>query len=154
MICAAADTVVLPQASFDNIVLFGLLEHCPDAGVALDNLRSSLTPEGRMHILVNNAGSIHRWLGVELGMIRSVEDVSESDIRFGHYRVYTPETLRGDIERAGLRIEFMDLHYMKPLPTPAFNHLPMELHRAFVQLGRRFPEFSSYIYVEAMAGKW
>jgi SAM-dependent methyltransferase len=149
MICGAAETVDLPAQAFEHIVLFGLLEHCQDAIVALNNLKRALKPTGRFHILVNNAGSIHRHLGVELGIIKHVEELSDSDVNFGHYRVYTPATLNRDVHGAGLHVLYTDLHYMKPLHSSLFNQLPIEMHRAFCELGRRFPEFSSYIYLEA-----
>lgn len=147
--CGAAEDAKFPKRTFDNIILFGLLEHCEDGAEVLKNLKLSLKRNGRIHILVNNAGSIHRWLGVELGIIDDVADLSESDIKLGHYRVYTVDTLSSELDQAGLKARYTDLHYLKPLPTTMMSAVEMDLHQAFCRLGRRFPELSSYIYLEA-----
>jgi SAM-dependent methyltransferase len=149
-VCAAAEAVALPEGAFDHVFLIGLLEHLPDPPAVLRNVRPALSDKGRMHVLVNNAGSIHRHLGVALGQIRDVEDRSQSDIMLGHYRVYTPDKLQAEIERCGFKIDYIDLHYLKPLPTKRMDELPLWMSEAFVKLGRKFPEFSAYTYLEAV----
>ena len=148
-ICAPAEEVKLERGAYCNAFLIGLLEHCPDARAVLNNMIPSLAPGGRIHVLVNNANSIHRHLGLEMRKIESLTELSERDIEFGHHRVYTPEGLRADLEACGLAIDYFDLHYLKPLPTKYMDLLPIEVSRAFVELGRKFPELSGYIYAEA-----
>ncbi len=148
-ICADAADVKFGR-QFDHVFIIGLLEHCPDAVAVLNNVKTLLKDAGRIHVLVNNAGSIHRHLGVNLGMIDSVSDLSESDRRFGHYRVYSPNALYAEMSKAGLRVDYIDQHYMKPLPSSMMDALPLELSRAFVELGRKFTQFAAYTYLEAV----
>ena len=134
---------------FDHLVLLGLLEHLADPVAVLRRLAGFLAPGGRLHVVVNLASSIHRWLGVEMGQIPDVEALSESDHRLGHYRVYTLPLLREHLVQGGFRILEEDPFYLKPLPTSMLNQLPMELHQGLESLGRRFPEFASYVRLEA-----
>ncbi len=149
-ICANGEYVRLLRR-YDHIFLIGLLEHCPDGEAVLINARKHLAPDGRVHVLVNNANSIHRYLGVGIGDIKSVHDLSPADIRFGHHRIYTPNSLYAEISRAGLMVDYVDEHYMKPLPSRLMDTLTLEHSRAFLELGRRFPQFAAYTYVEAVA---
>lgn len=135
---------------FDHVFLIGLLEHCADGEAVLRNVKRALNPGGRIHILVNNAGSIHRHLGVAIGDIADVTELSRADLRFGHYRVYTPDSLYTEVLRAGLVLDHIDLHYLKPLPSSMMDTLPLHLSRAFVGLGRKFPHLAAYSYVEAV----
>lgn len=143
------EKAALPQEGYHHIILQNILEHLKDPVEVLSVLKRHLRTNGHIHISVPLANSLHRWLGVEMGMIPHVEALAESDIQYGHYRVYTPALLGEHVGKAGLKIIFEKYFYLKPLPTARLTPLSMELHHAFYQLGERFPEFASYIYLEA-----
>jgi SAM-dependent methyltransferase len=146
---AKAEAVDLPPASFDHVVLLNVLEHIQDPVAALERLRGCATADGRFHISVNIAGSLHRWLGVEMGIIDDVEQLSSSDHELGHHRIYTVPLLLAQLEAAGLRATDVHRFYLKPFPTSVLAQLPWETHAALDALGTRFPEFASYVYVQA-----
>jgi len=138
----------LPE-KYKDIILFGILEHLENPVDTLKKILGLMDRDGKMYIAVNLANSIHRLLGVKMGMISDVCELSESDVRLGHYRIYTPELLRSHLSQAGLRREYEQPFYLKPLPTSKLNSLSIEIHRGLDLLGREHPEFASYIYVEA-----
>ena len=138
----------LEKSAFDHIVLLGILEHLKDPVSVLKGIAPSLRTGGRLHITVNLAHSIHRLLGEAMGMISNVEELSDSDIRLGHYRVYTLEELRSHVSDAGLEVVHEQPFYMKPLPTSMLNDVPMEVHQGLNILGQKYPEFASYVYME------
>jgi SAM-dependent methyltransferase len=138
----------LEQDAFDHIVLMGILEHLKDPVSVLKALAPSLRSDGRIHITVNLAHSLHRLLGEAMGMISNVEELSDSDIRLGHYRVYTLDELVGHVTEAGLEVLYEQPFYMKPLPTSMLGDVPMEVHQGLNVLGQRYPEFASYVYLE------
>jgi len=137
------------ESGFDGIVLQNILEHLADPVGALLHLTPMLRPGGAMFINVPLAHSLHRWLGVEMGYMADPAALAESDIDYGHYRVYTAALLREHIEAAGLSVELEKSYYLKPLTTGQLTPLPLELHRALFRLGERFPDFASYVYAEA-----
>lgn len=143
------EDAALSPDGYDHIFLLNLLEHVKDPVAVLGRLAVHLRPKGRIHITVPLANSLHRWLGVEMGMIAHVEDLAASDHEFGHHRVYVPALLRRHVQESGLKIALEKPFYVKPLPTSVLNPLNIELHRALFNLAERFPEFASYQYVEA-----
>ncbi|NQT72536.1 MAG: class I SAM-dependent methyltransferase [Chloroflexi bacterium] len=140
----------LAAAGYDHIVLLGVLEHLEDPVGALRHLEKYVCADGCIHIAVNLANSLHRWLGVDMGIISKIDELGESDIKLGHYRVYTLQLLRQHLKDAGLSITYERPFYLKPLPTSMMTSLPMEIHKGLFLLGERFPEFASYIYMESM----
>ncbi len=139
----------LVPGSFDHIILFGLLEHLEEPKYALKKTSRFLTDSGTIHIVVNLANSIHRLIGVKMGMIDNVEELSESDFNLGHYRIYSRDLLREHVQEAGLIISYEQPFYLKPLPTSKLSGLDFEVHKALDLLGREIPEYASYIYLEA-----
>jgi len=139
------------QEGYHHIVMSGTLEHLKDPVTVLRRVIPHLQAGGVIHVLVNLAGSLHRRLGVTMGLISRVEELSESDVRLGHYRVYTIAELREHLKLGGLRVTHEQPFYLKPLPTSLLTPLPMEIHQGLDLLGRQFPEFASYVYVEAVA---
>jgi SAM-dependent methyltransferase len=70
----------------DSIVMMNVLEHIADDGRALRDLAACLEPAGHLIIWVPGYQSLY----------------GDFDRRFGHYRRYTPETLRAVVVAAGL----------------------------------------------------
>jgi hydroxymethylpyrimidine pyrophosphatase-like HAD family hydrolase len=75
---------------YETIVAFGILEHLDNPLTALLQFKSAK----RICITVPNARSLHRYLGVRLGMLDKLEDLHQGDLEIGHKRVYTPESLK------------------------------------------------------------
>lgn len=147
-ISAPVEEVSLDDAEYDHIVLFNILEHLEDPVAALKKLGKACASSGRIHITVPLAHSLHRHLGVAMGMMDDAGDLAESDIHFGHYRVYTRDSLVEHVTEAQLLVHYEKSFYLKPLPTAQLTPLPMEIHQGLFALGEQFPQFASYIYLE------
>ena len=115
-ISSKIEDATLPEKSFDHIILQNMLEHLSDPVGILDNLKKSLTNRGCIHISVPLSGSLHRWLGVEMGLIKKVDDLAKTDRDYEHYRVYSLPRLRKDIIKSGLKISYELPIYLKPFP--------------------------------------
>lgn len=148
VIQAEVESAALEPDGYDHIVLQNILEHLRDPVAVLRRLRDHLTARGRMYVSVPLAHSLHRYLGQQMGMISDVGTIAESDIAFGHYRVYTLASLHADVRAADLYLAYERPFYLKPLPTARMTELPMEIHRAMFELGRRFPDFAAYVFAE------
>ena len=133
---------------YDHIILLGLLEHIEEPVKFLKKLKDNLSPNGIIHIEVNLHNSIHRILSVEMGMLKKTSELSDRDKELGHFIVYDKETLLKHVLESEYRIIFEDFHYLKPFPTSFMKDFSNEIHDALCILGRKYPQFASYIYVE------
>jgi len=108
---------------FDTINLDMVLEHVDDPIALLKNLKKHLAPEGKIIIHVPNANSVTRRLGVLMGVIPSIEHISEKERDFyGHQRIYTTKTLLDDVHTAGLDGVIGGFMY-KPLPNEMLQEI-------------------------------
>ena len=101
--------------AYDRIIMLNMLEHLAEPVDMLARLSNCLSNRGSIHITVPLAGSLHRWLGVEMGMIHRVDELAQSDVELGHYRVYMPEMLRDHVTAAGRCIRITSLGWDIPL---------------------------------------
>lgn len=124
---------------FDTIVLSHILEHVDDPAAVLRACIELLRPDGRLIIVVPNAGSLHRRIGVLLGVLGDIHDLSTSDVAIGHRRVYDPQLLRAELVAAGLTVDHFEGHFCKPLANSQIDALPQALQEALLQLGAQLP---------------
>jgi hypothetical protein len=101
-------------------------------------------------VTVPNADSIHRHVGVAMGMLGEVTDLNEADHRIGHRRVYTRATLVADVTASGLEVEHAGGVFLKPLSNGQIEEQwSEELVLAFYEVGKRFPEMCAELMVVA-----
>src|SRR5262245_26162738 len=93
-----------PPCHYDSILLLEVLEHLEDPIMILKRAASWLNPGAAIHILVPNARSLHRRLGVAMGLLPAVDALNDRDRQVGHRRVYTQESLLADVNNAGLKV--------------------------------------------------
>jgi 2-polyprenyl-3-methyl-5-hydroxy-6-metoxy-1,4-benzoquinol methylase len=144
-----------PDGQYDTVILGHVLEHVTDPGALLSRIASWLADGGVVCASVPNALSFHRQLGVELKMLNDVHDLNASDIAVGHRRVYDPDTLRNEFERAGLSVQKLSGYFLKLNSAAQITDHPSlfseEFLRASLALGELHPRFAAEIYVVATA---
>lgn len=140
-----------PTGVFDDIVMARALEHLPDPAPVLAAVRDWLAPEGQLHVMVPNALSFHRLIGVAMGMLSNPHDLSERDQRFGHHRVYDPERLAEELSRAGLEILEQQGILLKFLSNAQMMTLEPALWKACNEVGKQFPRHGTEIYARCRA---
>ena len=131
-----------PSRRYDTVILGHVLEHVFDPRLVLSRVRGWLCPGGRVIVAVPNARSLHRWLGVELGLLESLTAFSPADRAVGHRRVYTREALTVDMEAAGLRVTMMSGLVLKPLSNAQMDTWSPEMRCAWRTLGDLLPEYA------------
>ena len=140
-----------PGDLYDTVVLGHVLEHVHDPVEVLRRCRGWLEPGGRVVILVPNANSLHRLVGVALGHLQAVTDMSPGDEQLGHRRVYTWSALQAHVEAAGLSDIQLSGLFLKPLSNGQMDAFTDELRRAFFELGTAAPEVACIICCVATA---
>lgn len=136
---------------FDTVVMGHVLEHVVDPGAVLRRAVDWLVPGGRVVITVPNAGSLHRAVGVEMGILADVTAFSPGDVALGHRRVYTPDTLRADVEGAGFAVDELTGLVLKPLSNSQMDTWSDDLRAAYFALGDRFAAHACAILCVATA---
>eukprot|EP01047_Picozoa_sp_COSAG01_P015180 COSAG01_NODE_755_length_13819_cov_130.671939_4_plen_228_part_00 len=79
---------------YDCTTVLGVLEHIKDESQFLEELKKS----SRLYFTVPNANSFHRYLGRNLGVINTLEELQPHDHEIGHVRYYTYKTFYELIE--------------------------------------------------------
>jgi len=93
-----------PEGQFNTIVMDHILEHVDSPVPLLMKAKEWLMPGGQILIGVPNANSIHRLVAVKMGLLGHARELNARDHGLGHRRVYTHESLRGDLDGAGLHV--------------------------------------------------
>lgn len=136
-----------PPDWFDTVILEHILEHVDDPHAILTRARGWLGPAGRLLAGVPNANSIHRLIGVKMGLLGETTELNPRDLAQGHRRVYTPNSFRDELERAGLRVTQFGGVFFKPLSNQQIqDYWSEELKEAFYELGKDFPEHAADLF--------
>lgn len=130
--------------TFDTILATNILEHVADPQRILGRTAKWLAPGGVVILSVPNARSLHRQVGVNMGILSHIQELSETDRRLGHRRVYTAETLCADIEAAELRVIEMRGVFLKPLSNKQIENQWLEkLMDAFYAMADEYPDVAT-----------
>jgi len=139
-----------PGRTFDNIVLGHVLEHVTDPVMVLSRVKGWLAAHGRVFATVPNARSLHRQMGVSMGVLASEDSLNPVDLHHGHRRVYNPEMLRSHFHAAGFQIEIFGGYWLKPVANHQLEaHWSPEMIEAAMVVGERYPDTAAEIYVVA-----
>jgi len=131
---------------FDTIVMSCIIEHVIDPALVLRRAASWLADEGVIILVVPNRLSLHRRVGYRCGLLTSMEQLSEQDLSVGHRRLYTVETLRREIEDAGLESAEIEGVFLKPLSSSQMIDWPDSLLNAFDDVANELVEYSAYLF--------
>jgi len=125
-----------------------VLEHVYNPIEVLKTTQSWLEPEGIAIFSVPNAESLHRRIGVELGMLKELDELNEQDYRVGHRRVYTKSLLEKHIKESGYEICEMGGYNIKLVSQKQMKDWSDELINAICNVSRACPtEICSNLYV-------
>jgi 2-polyprenyl-3-methyl-5-hydroxy-6-metoxy-1,4-benzoquinol methylase len=138
-----------PTQKYDSIVMSNILEHMENPVAVIGRARDWLTPGGALHIVVPNANSMHRHLGVAMGMLPRIDALNDRDRNLGHHRVYTKDSLLRDILAAGLSPLHVEGVMLKFLANAQMESLNAGVIEGLFKMGHQFAEYCAEIYVHA-----
>lgn len=135
---------------FDTVILAHILEHVDDPQPVLGQAKKLVKSDGVIIVDVPNGMSLHRQIGVKMGLLKEVTELNAADLSIGHQRVYTPKTLRAEFEKAGLKIDKFGGMFIKVLSNAQTEQTFKEdqLHALF-EVGEDNAEIAAEIYVIA-----
>lgn len=141
--------------NYDLIVCSSLL-HEVEQPKKLINAITQICNDGTVvHINVPNANSMHRLLGVSMGLIHEVHDKTENNILMQQNVVFDKHSLRQIVEDNGLHVIEEGGIFIKP-----FSHSQMQsiyekgiiderVLDGLYDLAKYMPEYASEIYVNS-----
>lgn len=136
-----------PLCLFDSVICTYVLEHVVDPVSVLQRCRAWLKLDGLLLVAVPNATSLHRRLGVVMGLQKDLYTLSAGDRGVGHRRVYDASTLESDLTSAGFAIGGRIPCMFKPLPNSLLSCLSTEQIQGLWHLGDLIPEDQRAILV-------
>lgn len=124
---------------YDTIIMGHILEHVDDPVKILTKFKKYLNEDGRIIITVPNAKSFHRLAGVKMGLLKSIYELNQTDIKIGHKRVYDFEQLENHIIQSGLQLIERDGYQLKFLSNKQIEENWNEnLIKTYMELGSDF----------------
>lgn len=148
-VCSLFEDLDLNQR-FDTVVLAHILEHVERPREVLGIAARYLNTDGVLIVDVPNALSLHRQMGVLMGLLETETALNEADRSIGHRRVYTPESFKEEVVSAGFQIQEFGGLFLKLLANHQIESaFDADQQTALLELGKRYPALASEIYVVA-----
>ena len=140
-----------PDKQYTDIVFIRGLEHVEDPFTLLSKTKKWLSENGRLHIIVPNARSLHRRIMVAQGQLPHLYAMRDRDYLVDHQRVYDSEQLVNDVTKAGLDVTHSTGFFVKPVSTSQMGDITMDPEHPFVKAcyfaGELFPKLGTQLYV-------
>ncbi len=136
---------------FDNIIAARVLEHLDDPVGVLSKIRKFLSPGGRLHVVVPNADSFNRKLGLAMGMIKSLDELSERDLKCEHRRVYRKDLLMTHLREAGFDVQELTGTFLKPLSNALMMNWDPKIIEGLNALSDELPLYCTELYAVCTA---
>jgi 2-polyprenyl-3-methyl-5-hydroxy-6-metoxy-1,4-benzoquinol methylase len=104
-----------PETPYGAVLALHVLEHVDDAPALARHIAQWVEPGGAVVAVTPNAQSLHRQLGVRMGLHDTLDALSPRDHLVGHRRVYDIDGLTADLVAAGLEVVDVFGYFVKPL---------------------------------------
>jgi 2-polyprenyl-3-methyl-5-hydroxy-6-metoxy-1,4-benzoquinol methylase len=135
-----------PKQRYECILMGGMLKHLEDPVALLRRSRAWLEPGGLLIATTPNARSLHRRVGVHMGLLEDLHDLSPTDRRVGNLRHYDLDSFRSLLFQGGYRIEHMGTSLIKPVSSDRMHEWPDALLDALDKIADEIPDYGWYIY--------
>jgi 2-polyprenyl-3-methyl-5-hydroxy-6-metoxy-1,4-benzoquinol methylase len=110
------------EQKFSSVFMLDLLEHVVDPIAVLQKAADFLEPGGSMIVHVPNCDAVNRQIAVLMGTLTTVNELSPFDIEIaGHRRSYNLQSLKDEVESAGLTVTSTGGVFYKMLSTPQMD---------------------------------
>lgn len=132
---------------FRHVVVANVAHEVPDPARLFRTAAHHLVPGGLLHVTLQNPRSIHRLVGLELGQIADLGELSARGEAFDTLAILGPDALEALGRAAGLRGVHQGGIMLKPLPNDLMATLPDEVLEGFVLAARHLPHHAAMSYL-------
>ncbi len=134
-----------PDLKFDTVIMCHVLEHVDNPVELLQKAKDVVKDNGRVIVTVPNADSIHRHIGIKMGLLDRLDQLNETDRRIDHKRVYFFKGLKEHIDEGGLRTVKKLGFFVKFLSNDQMEKLDERLIQALYEISDDFKDHCSSI---------
>lgn len=145
--------VRLRDKNYDMVICSGLMHEVSDSQKLLNTIWSVCGDETVIHINVPNMYSLHRILGVEMGILSNVFDKSEGNIKMQQNTNFDMDKLKKMVESNKMKVIDEGAYFIKP-----FSHKQMKemlaakiinenVLEGLYAITKYMPQFESEIFV-------
>ena len=133
--------------TFDHVVAANVLHEVPDPAALLEVAARHLRPGGHVHLTVPNPRSLHRLIGVEMGLLADVTDLSERARSLETLWALDAEVIEELAGKVRLRVVHRGGVMLKPWPNQQMAALEDAALEALLLAARFAPELCAMTYV-------
>jgi 2-polyprenyl-3-methyl-5-hydroxy-6-metoxy-1,4-benzoquinol methylase len=135
-----------PADRYDCILMGGMLKHVDDPVALLRRSKSWLKAGGLLIATTPNARSLHRRIGVHMGLLKDLNDLSPTDRSVGNLRHYDLDSFRNLLANGGYFVERIGTAVIKPVSSELMQDWSDQLLDALDRVADEIPDFGWYIY--------
>ena len=139
-----------PVGTYSDVIWFHGIEHVEDPVFLLQRIFDSLKENGRLHIVTPNAFSLHRRVGVAMGLLQDVHELNDRDRAVGHCVVFDRQQVRKLLEENKYTIFSESGIMIKPLPNAKMKELSLQnsvLIDAYFTVGKELVDLAAETYL-------
>jgi len=138
---------------FNTILMLHILEHLDNPIYFLQRTHDWIGQNGRIIVITPNSESIHRLLGVEMGILKNTKELGKSDCNVGHKKVYDLVSLEGTLLAGGYKVIYQSGIMVKPFHNDFMMKLSDQQLKGLYKVGVRFPELCADIMMVCVRKK-
>jgi 2-polyprenyl-3-methyl-5-hydroxy-6-metoxy-1,4-benzoquinol methylase len=135
------------ERRFDHLVATNVIHELADPIAFLAHSRDQLAASGELHLSLQNPWSIHRLVGIDLGLIADAREVSAQGRELHTREIWDADELAALAAQVGLVEADRAGVMLKPLPNHLMAQLPDQILAGFVAVADRFPRHCSMSYL-------
>jgi len=99
---------------FDLVILSSVLHELIDPDIELSRIHALLSKNGYFFVVVPNNESVHRLLGVHLGVLESSTSLTSTERVMQQHANYSIESIQKKLKEHNFSIEFITTSFLKP----------------------------------------
>jgi len=136
---------------YDVVLMMGLLHHIENPCEFLCYSKRFVAQAGLIMATVPNVNSIHRQIGVEMGLLNDVKGTSERNLKFKQYGRFTKQSLIELFDEAGYTIVQCYGYMFKPFSSEMMLKLDLSeaLVTALYEMGKKYESMCSQVLIVA-----
>ena len=136
---------------YDIVLCASLIHHIEEPNQFLNSIKKFLKPSGVVLATVPHVKSLHRRIGVKMGLLSSEYGDSERNVRFAQFGRYDMEKFQKLFEHNRYSILESYGYMIKPFSSDIMEKIGLNEKQvqAMFEIGKEFQEISSQLYIKA-----